>query len=62
MRMHCLEYIIEIVGKVEWNTFVLSVMISRLVYLGRAAPKYEAFCIFKQISSLKVLTTDAVTA
>jgi hypothetical protein len=62
MVMHWLEYLTEIAGKVEWNTFVLSVTISHLEYFGTAAPKYGVFCVFKQVSSLRALTTDAATA
>jgi hypothetical protein len=62
MGMHWLEYVIGIVGKVEWNTFILSVTISHLAYFGTAAPKYRVFYVFKQIFSLKALTTDAMTA
>jgi hypothetical protein len=60
--MHWLEYVIGIVGQVEWNTFVLSVTISYLAYFGTAAPKYGVCCIFIQMSSLKAITTDAVFA
>jgi hypothetical protein len=60
--LHWLEYVIGIVVKVQWNTFVSSVTISRLAYFRTVAPKYEVFCVFKQISTLKALTTDAVTA
>jgi hypothetical protein len=38
--IHWLEYVIGIVGKVEWNTFILSVTIRHLAYFGTAAPKY----------------------
>jgi hypothetical protein len=62
MGIHWLENITGIIGKVEWNTFVLSVMISHLAYSGTAAPKYRVVCVFRQISSLKALITDAVTA
>jgi hypothetical protein len=49
MGMHWLECVIGIVGKVEWNTFVLSVTISHWAYFGTASPKYAAFCVFNQI-------------
>jgi hypothetical protein len=62
MGMRWLQYVIGISGKVELNTYVLSVMISHLAYFGTAAPKYEVFCFFKQMASLKALTTDALTA
>jgi hypothetical protein len=62
MGMYWLEYVIGIAGKFEWNTFVLYVTLSHLEYLGTVAPKYGVLCVFKQISSLKALTTEAVTA
>jgi hypothetical protein len=62
MGMHWLECVIGIAAKVEWNTFVLSVTISHLACFGKAAPKYGVFCVFRQISSLNALITDAVTA
>jgi hypothetical protein len=44
MGMHWLEYIIGIVGDIEWNTLVLSVTTSHLAYFGIAAP-YGVFCV-----------------
>jgi hypothetical protein len=55
--MHCQECVTGIVGKVEWNTFVLSVTISYLAYFGTAALKYGVFCVLRQISSLKACIT-----
>jgi hypothetical protein len=49
MRMYWLECITAIVGKVQWNTFVLSATINHLAYFGTAAPKYGVFCVFNQI-------------
>jgi hypothetical protein len=57
---NALALVIGIVVKVEWNTFVLSVVISHLAYFRTEAPKYRVFCVFKQISS--ALTTDVMTA
>jgi hypothetical protein len=31
-----------------------------LAYFGIGAPNYEVFCVFRQISSLKALSRDAV--
>jgi hypothetical protein len=62
MGIHWLEYVIGVAGKVEWNTFVLSVVISFLAYFGTVAPKYGIFCVLKQVPSLKALTTNAVSA
>jgi hypothetical protein len=59
MGMHWLECVIAIVGKVQWNTFVLSVTISHVAYFGTAALKYRVFCILNQIY-LKALTTDVM--
>jgi hypothetical protein len=60
--MHWLECVIGIVGKVEWNTFVVSVTIRYLAYFETAGPKYGVFCVLKQISSLKALTPDEMIA
>jgi hypothetical protein len=62
MGIHWHDCVIRNVRKVEWNTFVLSVTISHLAYFGTATPKYGVFCVFNQLSSLKALTTDVVTA
>jgi hypothetical protein len=61
MGIHWLEYVLGIDGKVGWNIF-LSVTICHLAYFGTVAPKYGVFCVFRQICSLKALTTDEVTA
>jgi hypothetical protein len=53
MGMLWLEYLIGTVGKVELDTFVLSVTLSHLAYFGTAAPKYGVFCVFRQVSYLK---------
>jgi hypothetical protein len=57
--MHWLGYIIGIEGKVERNTFDVSVMVSYLAYFGTATRNYG---IFRKISSVTALATNAVTA
>jgi hypothetical protein len=65
LHSHCREnlksYIIGIVGKVDWNTFVESVTISYLACVGTVAPNYGVVCIFRQISSVTALATDVMT-
>jgi hypothetical protein len=51
--VHWLEYAIEIVGKVEWNTFGLSLTISYLANFGTVSPKYGVFCVLKQTNKKK---------
>jgi hypothetical protein len=62
MTLHLFEYVTGIVGKVEWDTFILSVMVSHLASFGTVAPKDGVFYMFKQVSSLKALIIDVVTA
>jgi hypothetical protein len=54
--MHWFECATAIVGKVQWNTFVLSVTISHFEYFGTAAPNYG----FNGQYSLKLLHYSTV--
>jgi hypothetical protein len=62
MAMHWLECVIAIAGKFDRNTSVESVTIIHLAYFATAATKYGVSCVFRQISSLRALPTDEVTA
>jgi hypothetical protein len=50
----------EIVGKVEKNTFVVTVQVNYLAYVETYSPKYRVFCILiRQTYSVTSLTTDS---
>jgi hypothetical protein len=53
--MHCLGYVLEIVGNVERNTFVVLPGIC----WNNSSPKYGVLCTFRQISSVTALVTDS---
>jgi hypothetical protein len=60
MGMHWLECVIGIVGKVEWNTFVSSVTMSRGIFWNSGS-KLRSFLCFQPSIYLKALTTNALT-
>jgi hypothetical protein len=63
MVMHWLKYVIGIVGKGKWNTFLFVCKDKSLDTIwNSSSSKVWSFCVFKQIFSLKALTTDVVTA
>jgi hypothetical protein len=60
MGMHWLEYDIWIVGKVEMNTFVVTVLVNYLAYAETNTPRYRVFrAVTRQTYSATTLATGS---